>query len=141
MAIDDSCGPSSVVHGRSWYNTAMGVQTGRELMDVLRELPPLMPKFLQRRRVGVPVVGELAASLGIERFLIFTLLQVDTTQSIYNRDEVTLAELRAYNPYQVIRRHFRPARTTQRERVGTRKRGWCVQPVIRCTRRRGHAAY
>jgi hypothetical protein len=72
------------------------------LLEVLRKLPPLMPQFLQRRRVGVPVVDELAARLGTERHLIFTLLHVDTTQSIYGRDEVTLAELRAYNPYQVI---------------------------------------
>jgi hypothetical protein len=61
-----------------------------------------MPLFLQRRRVGVPVVGEMAAELGIERPLIFMLLHVDRTQDIYSKGEVTLAELRAYNPYQVI---------------------------------------
>jgi hypothetical protein len=73
-----------------------------ELLEVLRELPPLMPLFLQRRRVGLPVVGELAAELAVERPLIFMMLHAVMTQGIYGKEEVTLAELRAYNPYQVI---------------------------------------
>src|SRR6476620_634125 len=80
----------------------MDAQTDSRLMEVLRGLPPLMPLFLQRRRVGLPVVGELMAELGVARPLIFMLLHVDTTQSVYGKEEVTFAELRSYNPYQVI---------------------------------------
>jgi hypothetical protein len=80
----------------------MGAQIDPSLLEVLREIPPLLPKYLPRRRVGVPVAGELASELGVERPLIFLLLHVDTTQSMYGRDEVTFAELRAHNPYQVI---------------------------------------
>jgi hypothetical protein len=80
----------------------MGAQIDPNLLEVLRELPPLLPRYLQRRRVGVPVVGELVSELGVERPLVFMMLHIDTTQSMYGRDVVTFAELRAYNPYQVI---------------------------------------
>src|SRR3954451_25062142 len=71
-------------------------------MDVLRQIPPLMPQFLQRRRLGLPVVSELAAQLGIDRPLLFMLVHIVTTGWIYDRDEVTLADLRAYDPYSAI---------------------------------------
>jgi len=80
----------------------MDAQPGPRLLEVLRQLPPLMPLFLQRRRVGIPIVGELMADLDVQRPLLFMLLHVDTTQSIYGKNEVTLGELRSYNPYQVI---------------------------------------
>jgi DNA-binding MarR family transcriptional regulator len=78
------------------------------LMDALRELPPLFPRFLQRRRVGLPVVGELASELGVERPLIFVLVQIDMVQGAYDRKGVTLPELQASDPYFVVDRFSRP---------------------------------
>lgn len=76
-----------------------------DLMPTLRELPPLFPLFLQRRRVGLTTVGDLIAELGIERSLMFTMLHIDMTQGIYGKDAVTLAEMRAYDPYSAIDRY------------------------------------
>lgn len=77
-------------------------------MAVLREIPPLLPQFLQRRRAGLPIVGELIAKLGIERPLMFTLLHIDLTEGIYGKEGVTLAEIRAYDPYSAIDRYSMP---------------------------------
>src|SRR5689334_16942136 len=79
-----------------------------ELMAVLRELPPLLPQFLQRRRVGLSTPGDLSAELGIERWLVFVLVQISFTQGIQGKDVVTLAEIRAYDPYFSIDRYSEP---------------------------------
>jgi hypothetical protein len=73
-----------------------------ELMEVLRQLPPLMPLFLQRRRVGLPVVGELMTEMGLERPLLFMLVHIVNTEGIQGKEEVTLAEMRAYDPYAAV---------------------------------------
>lgn len=80
----------------SCYNMPMD-----SLMDVLRELPPLMPQFLRRRRVGLEAPQQIAAELGIGRPLLFTMLQLDHIAGIYDQDSVSHAQWRAYDPYAV----------------------------------------
>lgn len=82
--------------------------TNPQLMVLLRELPPLFPQFLQRRRLGLTVVGDLLGELGIERPVFFTLVHIDMTQGIYAKEGVTLAEMRAYDPYSAIDRYSGP---------------------------------
>lgn len=63
-----------------------------------------MPQFLRKRRIGVTVVGELVIELGIEHPLLFMLVMMHQVQGSYGADNVTQAQLRAYEPYQVIDR-------------------------------------
>lgn len=86
----------------------MSRQIDPQLMDALRELPPLFPRFLQRRRVGLPVAGELASELGVERALIFVLVQIDMVQGAYGRKGVSLPELETFDPYFVVDRFVAP---------------------------------
>jgi hypothetical protein len=78
------------------------------LLDALRELPPLLPMFLRKRRVGLTAVTAICTQLGVERPMLFTLLQVDTVQGSYGGRGVTLGQLKAYEPYQVVDRISEP---------------------------------
>jgi hypothetical protein len=60
-----------------------------------------MPQFLRKRRAGLPVVADLARELGIERPLLFALKDLDLRQRSYG-GPVTLAQIRADNPYRTI---------------------------------------
>ena len=73
-----------------------------ETLEVLRELPPLMPQFLRKRRVGVTAPSEIAAELRIERPLLFTMVQFDYVAGMHGQEGTTLAQLRGYDPYEVI---------------------------------------
>ncbi|MGA7731326.1 MAG: hypothetical protein WCD37_08640 [Chloroflexia bacterium] len=79
-----------------------------QLLDVLREIPPLIPQFLRKRRVGVAAPSEIAAELGIERSWLFTIVQFDYISGMYGQDGATLAQLRGYDPYEVIDRTSGP---------------------------------
>jgi len=86
----------------------MARQIDPQLIDALRELPPLLPRFLQRRRVGLPAVGEIASELGVERPFMFVLVQINMVQGAYGRKGVTLPELQASDPYFVVDRFSMP---------------------------------
>ena len=77
-------------------------------MDTLREIPPLLRLFLQRRRVGTPAVAPALEQLGIERPLLFTLIRIDTICSSYNGAAVTFSQIRAWDPYDVVDRYSEP---------------------------------
>jgi hypothetical protein len=79
-----------------------------QLLDVLREIPPLIPQFLRKRRVGVVAPSEIAAELGIERPLLFTMVQFDYISGMHGQEGATLAQLRGYDPYEVIDRTSDP---------------------------------
>jgi hypothetical protein len=66
---------------------------------VLRELPPLMPQFLRKRRMGLPAVNELVDSLGIERPHLFALLFLRVVTGSYGGQPVSPAQVRAWDPY------------------------------------------
>ncbi|HEX5129323.1 MAG TPA: hypothetical protein VFV90_06235 [Usitatibacter sp.] len=71
-------------------------------LEVLRDIPPLMPMFLVRRRVGTPAVAPVLEQLGIERLLLFKLIHIYAISGSYNGAAVTLSQVRAWNPYIVI---------------------------------------
>jgi hypothetical protein len=75
---------------------------GAARLAALKELPPLMPQFLKKRRVGVPAVVELSERLGVDRPTFFSLVQVHRVVCSYSGGTVTPAQLRASNPYQVV---------------------------------------
>lgn len=55
--------------------------------------------------MGLSTIAELLAEFGIERPLFFEMVLIRMTQGIFGKDEITLAELRAYDPYAVIEHH------------------------------------
>lgn len=71
-------------------------------LDVLREIPPLVPLFLRRRRVGTPAVAPALEQLGIERPMLFALMTIDIIGGSYGGNPITLSQLHAYDPYNVI---------------------------------------
>lgn len=73
-----------------------------ETLDILRELPPLLPQFLRKRRVGITAPSEIAAELGIERPLIFVMMQLDFISGMYGQEGVTFSQFRSYDAYSVI---------------------------------------
>lgn len=77
----------------------MSMITDEQLLDVLRGIPPLIPQFLRKRRVGLSTPSEVAADLGIERPLVFTILQIDFISGMYSQQGATLAQLRSYDAY------------------------------------------
>lgn len=65
----------------------------------LRELPPLMPQFLRKRRMGLPAVKEIADSQGIERPHVFALLFLRLVTGSYGGGPVSPGQARAWDPY------------------------------------------
>lgn len=72
-----------------------------ERLEVLKQIPPLMPRFLMKRRVGVTFVAELMKELDLDRPLIFTMRDLDLLEGSYG-GPVTLSQIHADNPYTVI---------------------------------------
>jgi Mn-dependent DtxR family transcriptional regulator len=70
---------------------------GRRLA-VLRELPPLMPQFLRKRRAGLPAAQEAVEQLGVERSVFFTLVQLRTIEGSFG-PPVTLPQIRSWSRY------------------------------------------
>ena len=70
-------------------------------LEVLKQLPPLMPKFLGKRRAGIAIVAELMRELDVDRPLRFLMRDLDLLQGSYG-GPVTLSQIRADNPYTVI---------------------------------------
>lgn len=77
----------------------MNASVGEARTAALRELPPLMPQFLRKRRVGLPAVKELVDSLGIERPHLFVLLFLRVVTGSYGGVPVSPAQVRAWDPY------------------------------------------
>ncbi len=85
------------------------------MLETLHQLPPLMPQFLRKRRAGVTAPSEIAAELGIERPLVFAMAQLDYVAGMYGQEGATLAQLRAYDPYEVIDTTSAPITTLKQE--------------------------
>ena len=71
-------------------------------MDILREIPPLIRLFLQRRRVGTPAVAPVLEQLGIERPALFALMRIQIISAGYGGSPITLSQLHGYDPYAVV---------------------------------------
>ncbi len=67
--------------------------------STLKEIPPLMPMFLQRRRVGVAAPRVLAEQVGIEPVLLFTMVQLSLIQGSYGGEHITPAQAREWSRY------------------------------------------
>ncbi|HYP40100.1 MAG TPA: hypothetical protein VEX13_07035 [Chloroflexia bacterium] len=80
----------------------MTTPSASDRLDAFKELPPLMPQFLRKRRAGLPAVHEITQRLGIDRPAFFTLLQLSIIAGSYGGQPITLAQVRAFNPYQTI---------------------------------------
>lgn len=68
-------------------------------LEALRQLPPMMPQFLRKRRAGLSAVREIAAELGIIPPLLFTLVQMRFVAGSYGDKPITEAHVRALDPY------------------------------------------
>jgi hypothetical protein len=68
-------------------------------MDVLKEIPPLLPQFLRKRRVGLPAVDETYRRLGVERPALFMMIWLREVQGSYGGEPVTPAQLRVRARY------------------------------------------
>ncbi|MEO6457629.1 MAG: hypothetical protein ABIO92_05075 [Chloroflexia bacterium] len=73
--------------------------TRDERLAILKELPPLMPRFLLRRRVGAPVVATLMSELELDRPDFFVMVQLHQVMGSYSYEPITLAQIRHYYPY------------------------------------------
>src|SRR5687767_12016752 len=70
---------------------------------VLRELPPLMPRFLSRRRLGLRAVAELMQEHEVEdgtAFLTMNLLR--QIAGSHGEEAITTARFREYMPYPAV---------------------------------------
>lgn len=74
----------------------------RAPVDTLKELPPLMPQFLRARRTGFIGGRALAERLGLDPSAFSTLLSLHRLQGAYEGKPVTLAQMRARDPYRAI---------------------------------------
>lgn len=68
-------------------------------MEVLKQLPPMMPLFLRKRRAGLPAVQELAGELAVAPPELFTLLNIRFAAGSYGNGSVTASQIRALDPY------------------------------------------
>src|SRR4051794_13363939 len=68
-------------------------------MEVLKEIPPLLPQFLRKRRVGLPMVGELMQETGLNRPTFFMLPHLYNLQGSYGGAPVSESQVRAYDAY------------------------------------------
>ena len=71
-------------------------------LDILREIPPLIRLFLQRRRVGTPAIAPVLEELDIERPLLFALMRIHIISGSYGGSPVTMSQVHAYDPYTVV---------------------------------------
>jgi Mn-dependent DtxR family transcriptional regulator len=76
-------------------------------IDLLNQIPPLLPQFLRKRRVGLPAVAELMGELDVERPDLFVLIFLNLVQGSYG-GPATLAQIRAEEPYATIDRYSAP---------------------------------
>lgn len=77
----------------------VGEPNGERRMAALREIPPLMPQFLHRRRAGLPAVREIAGELGVPPPLLFSMIQVGFVAGSYGSEPLTLARICDWEPY------------------------------------------
>ncbi|MFL5731766.1 MAG: helix-turn-helix domain-containing protein [Chloroflexia bacterium] len=71
-------------------------------LDTLKQLPPLMPQFLRRRRAGLPARAQLMRDLGLDPRTMSVLFFLHQVQGSYEGHPVTISQLRAYEPYSAI---------------------------------------
>jgi hypothetical protein len=68
-------------------------------LDALKEIPPLMPQFLRKRRAGLPAASEMADKLGLDRATFFTMVQLQLIQGSYGDAPLSLPHIRAWSRY------------------------------------------
>ncbi len=93
----------------------MSENTQDDRLAILKELPPLIPRFLMRRRVGAPVVATLISELELDRTDFFIMVQLHQVAGSYNYKLITLAQIRYYYPYHFID-PFTPSITLLKEK-------------------------
>src|SRR5215210_7325574 len=71
--------------------------------EVLKELPPLMPQFLRKRRAGLPAVQEtikdVTRELGLDRRTFFTMVLLRQIQGSYDDNPITVSEIRSWSTF------------------------------------------
>src|SRR5687767_11466549 len=67
--------------------------------SALKELPPLMPQFLRKRRVGMAGLRELIEELGLEPPLFHTLRLLHEIQGSYGGEPISLENVRSRSRY------------------------------------------
>src|SRR4051812_11852319 len=67
--------------------------------SALKEIAPLLPQFLQRRRVGIAAPRIIAEQLGIEPPLLFAMMQLNLIQGSYGWQPISPAQARAWSRY------------------------------------------
>jgi helix-turn-helix protein len=68
-------------------------------LDALKEIPPLMPQFLRKRRAGLPAAISLADELDLDRATFFTLVQLQLIQDSHGSAPLSLPQIRAWSRY------------------------------------------
>ncbi|HEX9986874.1 MAG TPA: hypothetical protein VGE45_00125 [Chloroflexia bacterium] len=77
----------------------MAIDYSTERLDTLKEIPPLMPQFLRKRRTGLPAASEIPDELGLDRATFFTLVQLQLIQGSYGDAPLSLPQIRAWSRY------------------------------------------
>jgi hypothetical protein len=70
--------------------------------DTLRQIPPLLPQFLRKRRVGMAGLQEEIERLGVDRPTFLIVRMLHELQGSYGGKPVTLAQMRAREPYSAV---------------------------------------
>jgi hypothetical protein len=73
-------------------------QAAAERLETLKQIPPLMPQFLSKRRLGLPAAREAIARLGIEPPAFFALVRFYTIQGSYG-GAVSVPQARLWSSY------------------------------------------
>lgn len=82
---------------------------------MLRDFLSLVPRFLRKRRSGLPQVqqslNESMDELGIDRTTLFAMMTLRNIQGSYGGQPVNLARIRAYDPYTTVDKFAEPLST------------------------------
>ena len=90
--------------------------------DTLKQIPPLLPQFLRKRRVGTPGLREKIDASGLEHAAFWKLVRLHELQGSYGGAPVTIAQMRAREPYSTID-HFTPHLAALEEKNLLREEG------------------
>jgi hypothetical protein len=71
-------------------------------IQALRELLPVMPRLLQRRRSGLAAEQQLAKELGIDTKAFMTMAHVSLVVGSYGGKEVSYEQLKGWDPYATV---------------------------------------
>jgi hypothetical protein len=70
--------------------------------DTLKQIPPLLPQFLRKRRVGTPGLREMIDASGLDDNTFWAMVRVHELQGGYGGEPITVAQIRARRPYGAI---------------------------------------